>query len=277
MATALRYDENATSAELQRYGYCVFRDIFSEHEINLLRQSLKDYFHASGISRYGGKFALRGLHRNDQVARILTKDAFLEVMEKCTAPARPVLTGECDLQIDIVSRWHKDIDEASVSKDVARGPWAVYKAAVYLQDQEAGSREALKVRPGSHRCRLGEIVESKALPVRAGDVIIFDVRIDHAGMLPSTGDKVLKKTLGLMARGLRKDPEKWFSQARRRLRVLRGNAPERMAVYLTFGPPLPSTFAYAKAGWSNHGPLPGPLDKIVQARLADRQIEFAQC
>jgi hypothetical protein len=177
-----------------------------------------------------------------------------------------------------LSRWHKDIDDEGVLKDLVYRPdgWHVYKAAIYLQDQPDGSPQVLKVRPRSQHRRLGEVAHEQALAIRAGDVIVFDVRVDHAGQFPSIWDKSLRRMLMLGCGIFGYDAEAWFSTLRSALCKGVRRADERMAIYLTFGRPDPVTYAYEETGRQNHGPLPAALDEDVRKRLAGRNITLIE-
>ena len=258
------------SSNLVQDGYHIFRGIFTKKEIEDLRTHVRRYFDLEGTYRYGGKLAWRGLHKLPSIAKIVINDRLLDALSSCTGPDVPVLTGECDLQLNTLSRWHKDIDDEGQLKEFAYRPdgWHVYKAAIYLQDQLEGSPLALKVRPGSQRRRLGEMTAARSLAVQAGDLIVFDVRIDHAGQFPSYADKLLHRLLMLSSRLLKRDPEQQFALLRSALAARRGGMQDRMAVYFTFGRPNQATYSYEQAGRRNHGPLPADLDVAVRATLS---------
>jgi hypothetical protein len=259
---------------LVELGYALFPAVFTDTEIRDLRAAVAAYFRRSGRFEYGGKTGARGYHALPAVAQTLLSDRLLAIAAACTWPERPVLTGECDVHANVLSRWHKDIhdDWALTDAIFADRAWRVYKAAVYLQDQPAASPTALKVRPGSHRRHLGEVEETRALAVKAGDVIVFDVRLDHAGQFPSVPERALRRGLKAAMAPLRRDHEAWFAHARTLARALRPGGAERMALYPTFGPDRACTYAYEREGRASHGPLPGALDAGTRARLARHRV-----
>ena len=262
--------------QLKRDGYIIIRDIFTRDSIEVLRAKIREIFEHTGTYKYGGKYKLHAMHESAEVARLIFSSTFVKAIKECTYPHSCLLTGECDLHIDILSNWHKDVKEAwakktSVHSDPA---WGVYKAAIYLQDQDEKCAGAFKVRPGSHLLRLGEATEVKALPVRAGDVVIFDVRIDHMGRNASLGSRMLRWGLTLVGRCLEVDHEMPFAVARARLARFAGSMPQRMAAYLTFGPNLPCTYDYEEMGRADHGAVPNALDAAVLAKLANDHIQI---
>jgi hypothetical protein len=260
------------ASSLAERGYHVFRSVFSAGEVETLRAALSEFFRRRGEFRYGGKLGARGCHAIPAVARALLSDRLLDIVAACTAPEPPVLTGECDIHANILSRWHKDIhNEWQLTSAIYDSEtWRVFKAAVYLQDQPANCATVLKVRPGSHRRQLGEVEEAERVPVRAGDVVVFDVRIDHAGQLPSWPERALGGLLRRTLPRLGLDHETWFARARAIARRLWGA--ERLAVYLTFGPTSACTYEYEQKGRAGHGPLPAALDAAALAMLASRRI-----
>jgi hypothetical protein len=136
------------------------------------------------------------LYVAEEVARFLTSNVILNHHKEITQPLDVVLTGECDMMINTTSSWHNDVPhhpaciDETISADVSFG---VYKIAFYLQDQDENSPATLKVRPRSHLRGLVKSMPEKGLGGRAGDAIIFDVRIEHAGQMPTLVDRSLRK------------------------------------------------------------------------------------
>jgi hypothetical protein len=256
--------------DLAEKGYCVFKNVIPKEQIKVLRAALADYFSVSGRYQYGGIFALRGMHSLKSVAHLLSSEHILDIVKQCTHPDPAVLTGECDLLTNTTGGWHKDITSemglgTSIYGDLA---FKIFKVAIYLQDQGKNSRGVLKVRPGSYLHADGKIFPVAPVPVRAGDIVVFDVRIDHAGQLPTFSEKLLHRLLRGAGHYLRKDPEKWYSRARSMINSIRLDHIPRIGVFMTFGPRTQHTFAYEKAGRMRHGSFPADLDAEICKRLA---------
>jgi hypothetical protein len=214
------------------------------------------------------------MHAVAEVAEVLSTSPVTEIMAACTYPHRPLLTGECDLMQNTTGSWHKDITDGM---DLGSGiygaeDFTVYKLALYLQDQVAGSRGVLKVKPGSHRRERAGDLPATEVVVRAGDAVVFDVRLDHAGQLPSLSGRIAHRLLaGAATLSRREAAERWFTAARAAVRQVRA-AGDRMAVFATFGPATDCTFTYERAGRVWHGVPPRPFDPAVLASLDARGV-----
>jgi hypothetical protein len=261
--------------DLLSNGFCVFRSAIAPDQIQSLRLDLDNYFASAGHYKYGGKCAFRGMHLLEPVANLLSSNSLLDIVSTCSHPDAAVLTGECDILVNTAGGWHKDITKDMGLGDIYEdSDFRVFKAAIYLQDQAEGSREVFKVKPGSHRCADARGVPTTSVPVQAGDVVVFDVRLDHAGQLPTLGERALHKLLGRAGSWLRKDPERLYTRVRSMLNAMRRGRVDRMGVFMTFGPAVLQTFAYERAGRKHHGPFPAELATGVNERLAARAIEI---
>lgn len=257
---------------MRAQGFSVVKDAIPAGLIERLRTSVRQHFRSAGQAKYGGKFQLRGLHARPDVAEIILSAPVIEVIRRHVPPGAVLLTGECDLMMNTTSGWHKDI-----TADMGYGPglfedatFGVYKLGIYLQDQEESSPAAFRVRPGSHMRRDGTGMREKRLATRAGDVVVFDVRIDHCGQPQSPSDQILHRLARFVAPALRDDPEVWFTRLRAMLGRLAGRS-ERLAVFLTFGPDAPATRAYEAAGRHRHGAPSRPLS--AQAASAVERLD----
>ena len=270
---------NTLQRDLAANGYAVIRDILTPEQVRLLRLAMKEHLLSAGWYNYGGKFQVKGMHTVPAVAQILTSDPILHLFKQVTQPLDVVLTGECDLMINTTSTWHKDITHHPVYMDeriFADEGFRVYKVAFYLQDQDETSRATLKVKPASHRRADGRNLPIKKAAVRAGDALVFDVRIDHLGQLPTFVDKVLRKILQGVGPRLHFDAEKAFSRSRSLMRSFRRKAQDRMAIFMTFGPSEAWTLAYAEGCQHRHAPVPGTLAADVVSHLANNHVALLQ-
>lgn len=264
----MRDVDPAVRRSLEADGYAVLRGVFSSTEVAAMREAVLAAVRRSSHFRpaEGGMRAYRGLHTVPGLGRILLGDRLLATMASLVRTETVLMTGECDVNVDVTSGWHKDVNEDWNLGDALFGPgWTVYKAAVYLQDLSPA--EALAVRPGSHRNRAPGRGAPVALAVTAGDVVVFDVRIDHKGAGRRIADRLLHRACRAGARIAGSDGERIFTRVRGVLRRRLRQGP-RIGVFLTFGPQTPETEAYERAGRAVHGPVPGPLETSLAERMA---------
>ncbi len=241
-----------------------------------LRVILCRYLRMKGNSVHGGKIALRGMHALPQVAEIFTQDSVIRALKASTFPDEPALTGECDLSLNSLAGWHKDIIEEMLlgTGIYAEDDFKVYKIAFYLQDQRADSREVFKVKAGSHRHPDGSRLPKREVAVRAGDAIVFDVRLDHAGQQPTLTERAMHRAMFGLGFCTRRSPEDLFTAARQRGRFVKQI--DRLGIFATFGPQRPCTFAYENAGRWRHGHPPTPLDPEVGEALRQNNVLVLQ-
>lgn len=254
---------------LETSGYLVLPAVFSRGEMAAMREAV---LAAVASPRFrpaeGGLRAYRGLHVVPGLGRALFSDRLMAAMVAVVETETVLVTGECDVNIDVASDWHKDVNESwNLGASVFGDRWKVYKAAVYLQDLSPA--EALQIRPGSHRSRTQGRGAPVMLPVAAGDVVLFDVRIDHRGAPRELPDRLLHRACRTAARLAGADGERMFSDVRAWTRGRLGRGP-RIGVFLTFGPQAAETEVYERAGRAVHGPVPAPLEPALAARLARR-------
>jgi hypothetical protein len=263
---------------LSRDGYCVFENVYSLENVRQLRCRIEEHFEGNGVFGYGGKYQLRGMNVIGDMCKLLITKKLIDVIKYCTYPLPPLITGECDFMIDTTSGWHKDITADMKLEDriYPDKEFSVYKLAIYLQDQNETSKEVLKVRPGAHRFPELESLPARPVPVRAGDVIVFDVRLDHAGRLATVVEKLLRKGCFEISRVFGANPEKWFTNARKMLNTLNIVHRHRLGVFLTFGPCNSNTYLYERAGRHRHGDLPAPLHSDLLEKLSFYQVGIIQ-
>jgi hypothetical protein len=256
--------------EMRTRGYSIVRGVVDPDVIDQLKIAVKEHFLVGGRMGYGGKFQLRGLHVVPEVASVLLSEPIADVLRRHCSSGVVLLTGECDLMMNTTSGWHKDI-----TPDMKFGPilfedreFGVYKLAIYLQDQQETSPAAFRVRPGSQFRGDGRDMPEVRLDTRAGDVVVFDVRLDHAGQPANLRERLLHRWVNLIAPPLGADAEVWFTRLRIFLARLAGERPDRLAIFLTFGPDAALTHAYENAGRHRHGRAPEPLTPQAAAALS---------
>jgi hypothetical protein len=260
--------------DLRSNGYTIIRNVLTPEQVQHLRLVVKKFMKSGGRFQYGGKFQLHALYLVEDIAKFLTSDMILNRLKDITNPLDVVLTGECDLMINTTSSWHNDVPHHPACADgsiFADENFRVYKIAFYLQDQDETSRATLKVRPKSHLKALTQSMPEKAAAVRAGDAIIFDVRIEHAGQMPTVVDRSIRRFFEKVGPRLHLDVQKALTSARSMIRFISGS-PDRVAVFMTFGPSEEQTYSYAEEGRHRHPGVRGTLSAEVLTQLASHHV-----
>ncbi|WP_261333070.1 phytanoyl-CoA dioxygenase [Rhizobium leguminosarum] len=255
---------NQLQKDLSSDGYTVIRELLTADQVESLRLIVTQHLKSEGRYQYGGKFQLHAMYVAEEIARFLTSGVILNRLTEITQP----------LDVNTTSSWHTDVPHHPACIDgtiFADESFKVYKIAFYLQDQDENSPATLKVRPRSHLNGLVKSMPEKGLGIRAGDAIIFDVRIEHAGQMPTFVDRSLRKFCGRIGPRLRVDSQKAFTVARSVLRRMAGT-PDSIALFMTFGPSNAWTHSYAEEGCNRHPEVRGTLSAEVLRQLAANNI-----
>ena len=269
--------DGTVAAELVNNGFAVFQNVLTQQQVADLRTALQEHFARAGEYAYGGLTQPRGMQAIRKVAEVVLAEPMLDMMRQCAYPHAPVLTGECFLAVNTLARWHKDVTKGMrLGNDIYSDPeFRVYKIGIYLQDQPEDATEVLKVVPGSHMNPEYTCTPAKPLAIRTGDVVVFDVRIDHAGQMPTVAQRMAHRLAKGVGPWTRTDPDALFAKGRRTFGRRKN---DRMGVFLTFGPAAAS--AAFEAGLALHDPAalgidsgnPQALDAGIRQMLAERHI-----
>jgi hypothetical protein len=191
----------------RRDGFVVQPSVLSQEEVTQLRAYLADRFD-SGEREPGDTD--RVLHdvaaRHSQVGRLLRNQKLLSTLRSLLGDDF-VFLPEMAAHDSVYGTWHKDTSaQEAAGLDFQWTPdYLMVEAAIYLQDNgEYGG--GLDVIPGSHKQGDSYIHPSLArkvfrkltryrgtemprnvytIPNRAGDLVIFDFRIDHKATHPT--------------------------------------------------------------------------------------------
>lgn len=232
-------ESNQMQRALKNEGYVIIREVLTPEEVRFLRAAVKEHLRTIDSFDYGGKFLLQRREGVPHIDKIIASDSVRQILARATEPFKSELTDICDLAINTTSQWHKDTSHFACDlegRSFTEEGFRLYKIAFYLQDQDEISRATLKVRPGSHRSLSLTELPEKAAVVRAGDMIIFDVRIDHLGQLATFTDRLLRKGFGVVGPRVGFDVQKAFTRSRSLMRRLNPQAEDRLAIFMTFGP-----------------------------------------
>ena len=222
----------AIKKALERDGYAVVKDVFSAEEIAGMRGELRDLL-AKKSEPLNGGLCSGPVPRDSGLARLLHDP-------RLASPWSGELPCQMHAHVDTYNGWHVDFESPTrktpmrISGISPASTW-IYKIAIFLQDHS--DRDGLSVIPGSH-----EEGSTPRTPLhvctRAGDIIIFNHRIWHAGRLP-TGSERLIETFASWLNGLHLVDYTGRQRLQRRFRMLQHlirSAPtrDRLAIFLFF-------------------------------------------
>lgn len=233
-------------ARLDRDGYVVLPALFSREEIQRLRAAVLGYFDGRGVIFQLGKTQPNAAIECPDISWLFPDPRVVSTFQQAYGAKDVLFTGHCDIHQNAFSAWHKDTGPANgyFDEDCFVDDCRVYKMAIYLQDHDDG--QGMTLAPGSHRSAPWGRNETVGVPLRskAGDAVLFDVRIDHRGRLPNTAERLLhfasrgiKRVLGPVFPALRQPGDVKLMYGLARLWAKLTGQPTRMSVFFTFGGP----------------------------------------
>ncbi len=239
-------DIETMQARLETDGYVVVPGLFSPEEIGRLRSAVAGFFANSGVIFNLGQTQPNAATECPEIAWLFSDPKVVSLFQAIYDTRKVLFTGHCDIHKDMFSSWHKDTgaNDSYFDEDCFVPDCRVFKMAVYLQDHEDG--HGLTVVPGSHHRRAWgrDDREGVSIRSRAGDAVVFDVRLDHHGRLPSAvetlllrSSRVTKRLLGTVFPAFRKPGDIKLIYGLRRLLARLTGQDMRMSVFFTFGPP----------------------------------------
>ncbi|MEN3976266.1 hypothetical protein [Emcibacter sp. SYSU 3D8] len=248
-------------------GYYVARDLLSRDEVARLRAELSRHFPSGGqperLGRYQGGLpcALPGL------AWIFHHPGIVTMFRELLGTREVVFSGNGHANLNLISKWHRDTQDKRggvfVGDYFARPECRVYRAAIYLQDHTDGL--GLRIRRGSHRVRDATGLPADTLLTRTGDVIFFDYRTEHSGVLPDT----FERAMIFAARTC--DTPAWLVNLNDWYWKVTGK-PDKLAIFFAFGTPGPDSEDFCRFEMgirrervgAEHCTLPAPLQSALK-------------
>jgi hypothetical protein len=233
---------------LKSEGFVIVPDVLTQSEVAMLRDQVNEALNTDGIHKAGGTVLPNAAAEAPSLGWIFSHPGILSAVRRATGLSEMVFTMEADLHRNyLASKWHKDTGEQMMNGgyfdcDPFESPdCRVFKVALYLQDHSAGAG-SLHVRPGSITTASFDFGEDYRIPAKAGDMVLFDVRITHRGVRPSLVDRVM---LGCARIFLKHSADSAAASWRRaRLRLV--GKPDRIAVYFAFGSPNDHSVRFAQ-------------------------------
>lgn len=262
-----KIDAPSMLAALETEGAFLLRNALSAEEIALAREQVRRKLVAEGRRLSLGKTQPNAAILAPEIDWVLSQPNIVNTF-KAILDREAIFTGHCDIHMNMLSGWHKDSGEhiGGYFKGDYFGAddCRVYKAAVYLQD--AGPRDGLTVRLGSHRSNSHEGVEVR-IPSRCGDVVFFDVRLSHTGQLPDTVETGIKVFAKLFKQGDGQDPA-WVTRTKELYWKVIGRR-DRLSIFFTFGAANRFTQEFAFANMLRQNNQSGAAVVQVPKTLSD--------
>lgn len=230
-------DDLARTLETQ--GYAIVRGVFNEEELARLRTTLTEHFSKAGKRHNLGLTQPNAAIEVPALSWLYTHPRVLDLFRRALDTDDIVFTGHSDVHNSMLSGWHKDSGEHRggyfKGDYFAAADCRVYKMAIYLEDH-FGTGKGLTVRKASHHNADRTFGEPVVLDTRAGDVILFDVRLTHVGQRPDP----IERIMFILNRRLLPSPDKAdlqvFSVPRKFYTRLKGEK-DRLSIFFTFGFP----------------------------------------
>lgn len=238
-----RANMKSLQADLASRGWCVVHRLISENEVANLRAAAKAHFARSAhrLSNLGRNQPNFVRHAPD-LAEVACHPRVLQAFRAALGP-QIVFTGQSDLSVGRLSHWHKDSDDlGSPVRVAAARDFSVVKMALYLEDH-LDDRGTFHVRRSSQTAPSLDAGASESVPLKAGDAVLFDVRLTHAGRFADPVERGLHRACRLHSRGA--VDREWAVRARELWWRLLGRG-ERAGVFMTFGRPGPWTERFSR-------------------------------
>jgi hypothetical protein len=160
---------------LERDGYAVVRDVFSPEEIARMRGEVTALLAANARSINGG-LIVGPVPLEADLARRLLDDARLAAAVEGEFPC------QIHIHADTFNDWHADLEPPGWTAVFSGASAWMYKIVIYLQDHP--DRDGFSVVPGSHK-EANTPRSPLHVSTRAGDIVVFDHSVRHAGRLPN--------------------------------------------------------------------------------------------
>jgi hypothetical protein len=171
---------------IERDGFVVVPNLLSAGEISSLKDALVCHFAVEWEWAILGKHQPNAAIRIPEIAWLIAHAPVVSIFRELYGQETLVFTGNCDAHANMLSFWHKDVTangDQVTRAAFSRPECRIYRAGVYLQDHDR-RRDGLTVRQQSHLSTSKTTGDVTHVKTKAGDVVFFDARLTHRGMLP---------------------------------------------------------------------------------------------
>ncbi len=267
-----RLDDHAAFAQrLHEDGYVVVQNVFTPDEIARMREVVTGH-----LKRKGARFSLGKTQPNAAILvpglrEVIAHPRVVTLFKSLIGKENTVFTGHCDIHMNMLSGWHRDSGEAFggyfTGDYIPDESVRVYKMAVYLQD--ATPSDGLFVVPKSHNAKSYDTGQAVQAKTKAGDVVIFDVRIAHVGQLPDTIEKGIKAiNIALSGKSRLKEDSPiatWLKSVYWKLIRRR----DRLSIFFTYGENNVRTNEFSESNMTRQNEQASASETAIPAPLAN--------
>ncbi len=266
---------------IERDGYALVPGLIPQKRIERFNALLARFFATGGRAYNLGKSQPNAAMYCPELHELIAAPEVVAAFRAAIGQDDIAFTGHCDIHQDMISGWHKDTGPANgyFGTDCFVDGCNVIKMGIYLQDHEGD--DGLTVVPGSHRDPSLAHAGAKSLHTRAGDVVLFDVRITHRGRSADGFERQLlklsrlgKKTKEVMGAGKPGEPAAIVAieNAYTRMRGISG----RRSIFFTYGPPDRFTSDFSRNNMERQqaqlGEAGRSFDPRLRSALSDQQV-----
>lgn len=255
-----------TKEQLKTKGFVILKNIYTQEEVSNLRDILSNYFKKYGDKIQEGKAQPNALLHVPELKKYIFNNKIIGALKELLDEEELMFTFHSDIHKSLKSGWHKDdgtsrglgyFGEHTYNYDDCQ----VIKIGVYLQNHD-NNKGGLTVKLGSHRRKELFFGENEYVPTKTGDVVAFDVRINHAGQIKPTPYFFLNKVISkfnINPELAKKVSDKLFG--------------ERYALFFTYGKNNRFTEAFAKGNMlrqqvqtGKKKTIPREFDKVLNEK-----------
>ncbi|WP_448665798.1 phytanoyl-CoA dioxygenase family protein [Serratia plymuthica] len=252
--------------QIERNGFVVIRDLFSPEEMKRIQSSIDTFFEQKGVTYRYGLTQPNIAVEEEEFSWVFSHPKVLEAYRAVFGQEDFVFTSHADIHHNMGFGWHKDDGKGAYFTTPYFTPECrVYKMGVYMNDHSMDG-SGLSVRVGSHLIDNLTDGESVSLATKPGDVVIFDVRITHAGKEYDVVER------GLLKVGRMLGDQNGKSKVGRRVRDiycgLKNGKPKR-SFFFTFGAPNTHTYDFSRENMKRQIAQSGRNMYILSKKLSD--------
>ncbi|MDW5499823.1 phytanoyl-CoA dioxygenase family protein [Pseudomonas lundensis] len=166
---------------MERDGFVIIRDLFTPEEMNQMNQSIDDFFKNKGVTYRYGLTQPNIAVEEPEFSWVFEHPKVLEAYRAAFGEGEFVFISHEDIHHNMGFGWHKDDGKGYYFTEPYFTPECrVYKIGVYMNDHSTDGN-GMSVRVGSHLKDNLTDGQAVSLATKPGNVVIFDVRITHAG------------------------------------------------------------------------------------------------